>query len=89
MDAMPVVFSEELDPGTVQPADIEATQVSVSLGSVYCTTFLCANDAGELRTVLLIGVFGTNIIDEPTEVEVIGNAFDNPEESISEERSPR
>ena len=76
-DGMPVVFSKELDIGSVQPVDIKVTQASGNVGEVYCTTFLPAIDDGELRTVLLIGEFGTKINDEPIEVEVIGNVYDH------------
>jgi len=75
-DGMPIVFSKELDPTTVQPGDIQIRQASGKRGKVFCTTFLPAIDPGELRTVLLIGEFGTSPNDEPVEVTIVGNIYD-------------
>jgi hypothetical protein len=72
-DGMPVVFSKELDVSSVQSGDFTVTLASGQTGPVYCNTFVPAVDAGELRTVLLIGEFGTGGKDEPVEVSITGN----------------
>lgn len=73
-DGMPVIFSHELDPKTVQVGDFRITSQTGSIGSVVCTTFSPATDFGELRTVLLGGEFGS-AEDQPVKVEIIGNVL--------------
>lgn len=71
-DGMPVVFSHEVDINTVEPGDFSVTTVSGAPGEVGCLTLAPADDAGELRTVLLIGQFG-EIDNQPARVEIVGN----------------
>ena len=71
-DGMPVIFSHELDTGSVQPADFRLVSRSGKVTSPVCTTFMPASDAGELRTVLLAGDFGS-AADQPVSVEITGN----------------
>ena len=54
-DGMPVVFSQTLDADTLQPEDFEVTSKSGEAHTPKCVTLRPAQDAGELRTVLLIG----------------------------------
>ncbi|MGF1508707.1 MAG: hypothetical protein ACFB9M_04295 [Myxococcota bacterium] len=71
-DGMPVVFSHELDLESIQAGDIKVTMASGETGSIHCVTLAPADDKGELRTLLLIGHYGT-IDDQPVKVEVVGN----------------
>ena len=73
-DGMPVVFSHELNVQTVQPGDFKITAASGSVGEVSCLTLAPADDPGELRTVLLIGQYGS-INDQPETVEIVGNVL--------------
>lgn len=72
-DGMPVIFSTEIDPQTLQAGDFEVVTRSGKQGSMHCASFLPATDAGELRTVLLVGEFGTADRDPPIRVRVKGN----------------
>ena len=73
-DGMPVIFSHELDVASVQAGDFRVVSRGGAVGSVSCTTFSPASDAGELRTVLLAGEFGS-ATDQPVSVEVVGNVL--------------
>lgn len=73
-DGMPVVFSHELDVSTVEPGDFKITTSSGVAGEVTCLTLAPADDAGELRTVLLVGQLGS-VDDQPMTVEVVGNVL--------------
>ena len=69
---MPVVFSHELDVNTLQAGDFKVTTTPGKVGELTCVTLAPANDEGELRTVLLVGEYGS-IDDQPAKVEVVGN----------------
>ncbi len=72
-DGMPLVFSHELDPKTLQGADFAVTTKNGKVFVVEAASFLPANEEFELRTVLLIGEFG-NYPDNPAvSVEVVGD----------------
>ncbi|MFC4993038.1 hypothetical protein [Rubritalea tangerina] len=71
-DGMPVVFSHELDIHSLQAGDFKITTESGTSGSLTCVTLAPANDLGELKTVLLVGEYGS-IHDQPVEVEIVGN----------------
>ncbi|MDX1958187.1 MAG: hypothetical protein SFU98_06420 [Leptospiraceae bacterium] len=73
-DGMPVIFSHEIDPRTVEPGDFVVTTASGEIGKVYWVTLAPADDKGELRTVLFAGHFGS-IQDQPVKVDVIGNVL--------------
>jgi hypothetical protein len=72
LDGMPVIFSTEIDHTTLQAGDFLVTKKSGAKGHVHCVTLVPATDAGELRTVLLIGEFGNADADAPARVEVTG-----------------
>lgn len=72
-DGMPVIFSHELDVDTLQPGDFRVTTASGNVGQVICVTMLPAIDPGELRTVLLVGEYGSAQTDPPVTVEIVGN----------------
>lgn len=62
---MPVIFSTEIDYTTLQAGDFLVTKESGAKGHVHCVSLVPATDAGELRTVLLIGEFGNADADPP------------------------
>ncbi len=72
-DGMPVIFSTEIDPATMQAGDFQVTTSSGETGVMHCASLLPATDAGELRTVLLVGEFGNADEDPPARVEIIGH----------------
>lgn len=73
-DGMPVIFSHEVDIGTLEPGDIRVTTADGVKNPVTCLTLAPADDPGELRTALLAGYFGSADV-EPVTVEVIGNVL--------------
>jgi hypothetical protein len=72
-DGMPVILSTEIDHSTMQAGDFKVTTAAGNTGTMHCVSLLPATDAGELRTVLLIGEFGNADGDPPARVEVVGN----------------
>lgn len=73
LDGMPVIFSTEIDHTTLQAGDFRVTTQSGVQGRVHCVSFRPATDAGELRTVLMIGEFGNANTDPPARVEIVGH----------------
>ena len=71
-DGMPVIFSTEIDHTTLQAGDFRVVTASGAVGEMHCVTLLPATDAGELRTVLLVGEFGNAETDPPVSVEIVG-----------------
>lgn len=72
-DGMPVVFSQEVDPKTLEAADFE---ISTEKGNKHIpddVTLLPANEEFELRTVLLIGDYGDYPDNEPITVKIVGD----------------
>lgn len=74
-DGMPVVLSHTVDPDTLQPEDFRVFTRSGAERTPLCLTLRPANDAGELRTVLLIGEFGDAANDPPVKVLVVDDLF--------------
>lgn len=72
-DGMPVIFSTEIGHTTMQAGDFKVTTRSGKTGVVHCISLLPATDAGELRTVLLVGEFGNAGDDPPASVTIIGH----------------
>ena len=72
-DGMPVVLSHTIDPETLQPEDFQIVTRSGAKRTPHCVTLRPAQDAGELRTVLLIGEFGDANDDPPVAVHVVGD----------------
>jgi len=72
-DGMPLVFSHELDPNTIQGADFAVTTKDGNVHIVEATSLLPANEEFELRTVLLIGEYGNHPDNPPVSVEVVGD----------------
>lgn len=69
-DGMPVILSHTVDPDTLQPEDFRVFTRSGAERTPFCLTLGPARDAGELRTVLLIGEFGDADNDPPVKVLV-------------------
>ena len=74
-DGMPVIFSTEIDHTTMEAGDFTVKTRSGKNGIMHCVSLLPATDPGELRTVLLIGEFGSAEADPPVEVEVTGHLY--------------
>ncbi|MEM9380510.1 MAG: hypothetical protein AAGB93_11225 [Planctomycetota bacterium] len=72
MDGLPVVFSHEVDFGTLQVGDLRLTTASGAVSPILALTLAPATDVGELRTVLLVGELGS-VEDPPARVEVVGD----------------
>ena len=72
-DGMPLVFSHELDPKTLEGADFAVTTKNGKVFKVEAASFLPANEEFELRTVLLIGEYGNYPDNPPVSVEVVGD----------------
>lgn len=72
-DGMPLVFSHELDPNTIQGADFEVTTKNGTVYIVEAASLQPANEEFELRTVLLIGEYGSYPDNQPVSVKVIGD----------------
>ncbi len=73
-DGMPILFSQEVDHTTLEPGDITITKASGEVAEITCLTMAPADDAGELRTALLIGQFG-GPDDQPALIEITGNVL--------------
>ena len=71
-DGMPVIFSHEIDVNTLQAGDFRVVSASGAVGEMTCVTPAPANDIGELRTILLVGQFGS-ADDQPATVEIVGD----------------
>jgi hypothetical protein len=72
-DGMPVVFSHELSPASLQPSDFKVKTQSGEILDVDIVSFKPAIEAYELRTVLLIGELGSFPENEPVEVQIVGD----------------
>ena len=73
-DGMPVIFSREVDPETLDPEDFQVTRASGEIGTVGCVTLRPADDVGELRTALIVGNYGSPE-DPPVSVEIVGDVM--------------
>lgn len=73
-DGMPVIFSHEVDPDTLDPEDFQVTRASGETGTVGCVTLRPADDVGELRTALIVGSYGSPE-DPPVSVEIVGDVM--------------
>ena len=71
-DGMPVIFSKEIDLSTMQSGDFIVNLTNGQKRNVACATPAPARDSGELRTILLVGDFGS-IDNQPVSVEIVGN----------------
>ena len=58
-DGMPIVFSEDLNPASVDPSDFLITTASGETYASLAASVNPSNEPGELHTVLIAGEFGT------------------------------
>ncbi|HHP7242985.1 MAG TPA: hypothetical protein ACFCUD_15030 [Cyclobacteriaceae bacterium] len=72
-DGMPVVFSHELEPSTVDASDFEVVTKNGIEFKIEAFTFVPAEEAYELRTLLLIGEYGNHPDNPPIELKVVGD----------------
>nr|WP_232380639.1 hypothetical protein [Leptospira ainlahdjerensis] len=72
-DGMPLVFSHEIDPATLDASDFQILTKKGELLSVPFVTFCPALEEFELRTILMIGEFGNSPDNEPVEVRIIND----------------
>lgn len=75
MDGMPVNFKYSIDPNTLAPEDFEVVDSRGNLYTPRCATLAPANEAGEGRTVLLVGEFGDEVTNPPVEVRIVDDLF--------------
>lgn len=71
-DGMPVIFSHEIDVDSLQAGDFRVIAESGAVGEILCVTPAPAADIGELRTILVVGEYGS-AEDQPVSVEIVGN----------------
>ena len=71
-DGMPIVFSHEVDPNTLDASDFQIKTQKGDIRGVEFVSFKPAVEEFELRTLLLIGEYGEYPDNEPIEVEIVG-----------------
>ncbi|WNJ17881.1 hypothetical protein [Pontibacter sp. G13] len=71
-DGMPIVFSQEVDPSTLEASDFEVYTQSGDTFGVEAVTLLPAEEEFELRTALLIGDYGNHPDNPPISVKIVG-----------------
>lgn len=70
-DGMPVVFSHEIDPSTMDASDFEVVTQNGQTFKVEAITLVPAEEEFELRTILLIGEYGNHPDNPPVELRVV------------------
>jgi hypothetical protein len=71
-DGMPIVFSHEIDPTTLDASDFQIKTQKGEIRAVEHVSYRPAVEEFELRTLLLIGEYGEYPGNEPAEVEIVG-----------------
>ncbi|WP_165783692.1 hypothetical protein [Leptospira kmetyi] len=71
-EGMPLVFSHEIDPTSLDISDFRITTAKGETLYPSFVTYAPALEAFELRTVLLIGEFGNYPDNEPKKIEIVG-----------------
>ncbi len=72
-NGMPLVFSQEIDPSTLDNTDFEVTTADGTVFEVEFVTLKPANEEFELRTVLFIGEYGSHPENPPVSVKIVGD----------------
>ncbi|NJL12372.1 MAG: hypothetical protein HC913_04820 [Microscillaceae bacterium] len=72
-DGMPLVFSLEIDPATLDASDFQVISKDGTVFGVEAVTLLPAEEEFELRTVLFIGEYGNHPDNPPVTVKVKGD----------------
>jgi len=71
-DGLPIVFSHEIDPATLDATDFQLKTQQGDIREVEFVSYKPAVEEFELRTILLIGEYGEYPDNEPIEVEIVG-----------------
>ena len=74
-NGMPVIFPLEVEMNTLQAGDFQVKTRSGKLWTPFCASALPATDPGEIRTILLLGEYGSEK-DPPVLVTIVGNLHD-------------
>ena len=74
-NGMPLVFSQEIDPSSLDNTDFEVLTENGERFDVEFVTLKPANEEFELRTVLFIGEYGSHPENPPVSVEIVGDLF--------------
>ena len=72
-NGMPLVFSQEIDPSTLDNTDFEVITANGDKFGVEFVTLKPANEEFELRTVLFIGEYGKHPDNPPASVNIVGD----------------
>ncbi len=72
-DGMPIVFSLEINPTTLDASDFEVTTKNGTKYIVEAVTLQPAGEEFELRTALLIGEYGNHPDNPPISVKIVGD----------------
>jgi len=72
-DGMPLVFSLEIDPESIDGSDFRVLKADGSEGVVDGAALRPATEPFELRTILLVGELGTYPGNEPVRIEIVGD----------------
>ena len=72
-DGMPIVFSHEIDPNTLDASDFQIKTQKGEILGVERASYRPAVEEFELRTLLLLGDYGDYPDNEPIEVEIVGD----------------
>ena len=70
---MPIVLSQEIDPLTLDNSDFEVTTQNGTVFHVEFATLKPASEEFELRTILMIGDYGTHPENPPIAVKIVGD----------------
>ena len=72
-NGMPVVFSQEVDPSSLDNTDFEVVTQNGEKFDVEFVTLKPANEEFELRTVLFVGEYGNHPENPPVLVNIVGD----------------
>lgn len=72
-NGMPLVFSQEIDPTTLDNTDFEVVAKNGETYEVAFVTLKPANEEFELRTVLFIGEYGSHPDNPPVSVNIVSD----------------
>ena len=72
-DGIPIVFSHEIDPQTLDASDFQIKTQKGDIVGIEHASYRPAVEEFELRTLLLIGEYGNHPDNEPIEVTIVGD----------------
>lgn len=82
-DGMPVIFSQEVDPSSLDPSYFEITTESGKKFKPKDITLNPANEEFELRTVLMVGELGDHPEDKPISLKITGDIMSRSGQSYN------